>query len=642
VTDFTEIQAGYRGRRDDFAAAEQRCARRDRWLTHLRTAAFFGAAALFGLGWLDQHQRGWYLAGGLFVTVFLALVAYHEHLLRQLQRYRLLRQINQQALARLERDWTNLPEVAVEVPAKHQSVASDLDLFGHASLFHFLCSANTPTGQQVLRDWLLEPASPDEIPLRQQAVADLAPRIELRETLNVEGRLLGDRGEATERFILWAESSPWLAARPWLLWLCRLLPGTIVLAMLLALIGVLPAEYAVGVVLVALSMNLLVSVLFLADVHEIFAQLNARGGKVRRYLTMFELMYSLPASAGELETIKREATQRGGGVLLRLRELSWISGVAGISRSALFFIFVYLPLQFVFLYDFHVLNLLEGWQRRYGTHARQWFAALGKFEALSSLAVLAHDYPDWALPRVSSAAPGFEAEQLGHPLLPDRLRVVNDVALGPPGSFLLVTGSNMSGKSTLLRAIGVNAVLAGAGAAVCARRLVMPPVVLGTSMRVRDSLEFGVSFYMAELMRLKEIVDRARSLPRTESRRLLYLLDEILQGTNSRERHIAVVRVLHHLLEHDAIGAVSTHDLELSTSELLKDASRCVHFRETLHDHDAARPMTFDYRLRPGVATTTNALKLLELVGLGDAARDPQGGLRQPSCVYPNVAKNLS
>ena len=192
----------------------------------------------------------------------------------------------------------------------------------------------------------------------------------------------------------------------------------------------------------------------------------------------------------------------------------------------------------------------------------------------------------------------------------------NDVEIGPAGSFLLVTGSNMSGKSTLLRDRRQRGLGAG-GRAVCAERLTMPPVVLATSMRIRDSLEDGISFYMAELLRLKEIVEAARDGDSRPQRTLLYLLDEILLGTNSRERHLAVVRVLRHLLDCGAIGAISTHDLELGTGEPLAGVCRCVHFCETLHDRDAERPMTFDYRLRPGIATTSNALKLLEIVGLG-------------------------
>jgi DNA mismatch repair ATPase MutS len=261
---------------------------------------------------------------------------------------------------------------------------------------------------------------------------------------------------------------------------------------------------------------------------------------------------------------------------------------------------------------------LEWWQTRYGRFARAWFLALGKFEALCSLAAIAHDQPDWAMPEVDVSADRFHARKLGHPLLPCTTRVNNDVEVGPAGSCLLVTGSNMSGKSTLLRAIGVNAVLAEAGAPVCAEHLAMPPVVLATSMRIRDSLEDGVSFYMAELMRLKEIVDLARNAKPRDNRSLLYLLDEILLGTNSRERHIAVVRVLHYLIQHGAIGAISTHDLDLANTEPLSGVCRSVHFRETLHDQHAKQPMTFDYILRPGIATTTNALKLLEIVGLGE------------------------
>jgi len=331
----------------------------------------------------------------------------------------------------------------------------------------------------------------------------------------------------------------------------------------------------------------------------------------------------MPDSTTKLDVIKREATGRGGGVLLRMRELRAISWLAGISRSAFLSVFVHLPLQFAFLYDFHILHLLEGWQTKYGKYVRDWFVALGEFEALASLATLAYDNPSWTLPEVSESAKRLEACKLGHPLLPDRTRVANDVEVGPAGTLLLVTGSNMSGKSTLLRAIGVNAVLAQAGAPVCAERLVMPPVALATSMRIRDSLEHGVSSYMAELMRLKEIVDLASAFENQGGRTLLYLLDEILQGTNTGERHVAVVRVLEHLLRRGAIGAVSTHDLDLAASEPMTSACCPVHFRETLHDHDAEQPMTFDYILRAGVATTTNALKLLELVGLGDREEQP-------------------
>lgn len=617
------VREVYRLRREAFAAAENRCAVRGQVLTHARTMGFLLVVALFGLGWVSGQGRPWYAAGGLTFGGFLVLVAYHENLLRDQQRFRVLRNINAWALARLDRDWKSLPEPTIETSASQLATANDLDLFGHASLFHLLCTANTPVGRRVLRDWLLEPGSPEAIQRRQRAAAELAPRLELREALSLEGRLLTDQGQAPDRFVEWAEGEPWLASGSWLVGLSRLLPMALAIAWVLAGCRAVSVELAAVATLAVLVLNFLISVLYAGGIHDVFSRLSVRSGAVRRYLRMFDLMYSMPASANELDVIKRQATQCGGGVLLRMRQLKGLTTLAGIQHSALLFVFVYLPLQFLFLYDVHVLSLIETWQRRYGQHARDWFEALGRFEALCSLATLVHDHSDWAFPEVAASADRFRAERLGHPLLPDDRRVTNDVEVGPAGSFLLVTGSNMSGKSTLLRAIGVNAVLAEAGAPVCAARLTMPPVVLATSMRVRDSLECGVSLYMAELMRLKEIVDLARQSDQRQGRMLLYLLDEILLGTNSRERHIAVVRVMQFLLQHTAIGAVSTHDLELAASEPLSGACRCVHFRETLHDQAAPRPMTFDYQLRPGIATTTNALRLLDLVGLTEPSGDP-------------------
>jgi DNA mismatch repair ATPase MutS len=182
--------------------------------------------------------------------------------------------------------------------------------------------------------------------------------------------------------------------------------------------------------------------------------------------------------------------------------------------------------------------------------------------------------------------------------------------------MLLVTGSNMSGKSTLLRAIGINAVLAQAGSPVCAKRLRMPPLTVVTSMRVVDSLRDGISLFMAEVLRLKRIVDMAGRFTRDSKQTMLFLLDEILHGTNTSERHIAVRRVLTHLLGRRAIGAVTTHDLQLAVDPALVDCCQVVHFRDSMHKQDDQLRMTFDYKLRPGVAPTTNALKLLDMVGL--------------------------
>jgi DNA mismatch repair ATPase MutS len=269
-----------------------------------------------------------------------------------------------------------------------------------------------------------------------------------------------------------------------------------------------------------------------------------------------------------------------------------------------------------------VLWLLERWQRDAGPRARVWLAALGQIEALAAIATLLFDNPRWVFPTLWDQ-PVLSAHDLGHPLLPQHVRVGNDVTLGPPGDFLLITGSNMSGKSTLLRSIGVNAVLAQAGGPVCAAEMQLGSLSLATSMRVQDSLEQGVSYFMAELQRLKLIVELAEQVRAEGSRTLLFLLDEILHGTNTTERQIAARLIIRHLLDQGATGAVSTHDLALADAPDLANNSTTVHFTEQFTRGSNGLAMHFDYKLRPGVATSTNALKLMEMIGLPVAELTP-------------------
>jgi len=241
---------------------------------------------------------------------------------------------------------------------------------------------------------------------------------------------------------------------------------------------------------------------------------------------------------------------------------------------------------------------------------RAWVEALAELDAMTVLAGLGADHPQWSRP-VLSEAPVIDGAALGHPLLGDDRRVSNDVRVGPQGTLLLVTGSNMSGKSTLLRSIGLNIVLAQAGSVVAADRLSLPLCDLQTSLRVQDSLELGLSYFMAALARLKGVVDAAEH--ERPGRVLVYLLDEILQGTNSVERAIAVRAVARHLLKAGAIGVMTTHDLSLASEEPLATAAELVHFSEIVSDNGEMR---FDYRLRPGIATSRNALRLMKLIGI--------------------------
>jgi DNA mismatch repair ATPase MutS len=279
-------------------------------------------------------------------------------------------------------------------------------------------------------------------------------------------------------------------------------------------------------------------------------------------------------------------------------------------------------------WDALLLVGLDGWRRASGAAVRDWFDALADAEALVALATLAHDNPGWCFPEpIESGAPASEASldaaALGHPLLAAGTRVTNPVRLGAPGSLLMVSGSNMAGKTTLLRAVGANVLLAQAGGPVCAEAMRWRPLRVRTSVRVHDALEAGVSLFLAELRRLRDVVAAADGAPdgapdgTPGSAPVLFLFDEVLHGTNSHDRREATRAVLARLAGRGAVGVVTTHDLELADDPGLAPATTHVHFRERYAAADAGPRMEFDYLARPGRATTTNALALLDLLGLG-------------------------
>lgn len=511
--------------------------------------------------------------------------------------------------------------------------ARDLDIFGHGSVARLLATG-TRMGRDRLDDWLLEPAPVDEARRRQTAVRELVPMLEFRQELTVSGRLAGDPPRPTlDAFLDWAESEPWLLRRPWLLWTARLAPTATIVLAALQIDGVVGRPWW----LLPLGLGTALTALFWKRMQRLLDRASLGDASLRSFANVVgrvqQEAFSSPPLAAAHESLSGECDARR-----ELDRLGWITELAELRHGGLFYALVHIPT----LWDFHVLWGLERWQRRAGDHVREWVDRVAEIDALSALAAPAHDEPGWCFPELEDpaeeAAAGaptgggelepagaadtgsarasagrLVAEALAHPLLGPEERVANDVELGPPGTFLMVTGSNMSGKSTLLRAIGVNAVLAQAGGVVCARSLRLPPVDVHSSMRVDDSLERGVSLFMAELQQLKRVVDAAH---REDDRLLLYLLDEVLHGTNTAERQVAVREVLAHLTREPAIGAISTHDLTLADASPLDDAVVPVHFRETVHPEGHDPPMTFDYRLRDGIAQSTNALKLVRLVGL--------------------------
>lgn len=587
----------------------ERAALDEQWnrIGNIRLFVFLLAVVALIWGFWANIVPLW-IAGFVLLVAFFALVFYHNRIGTARRRAGELYGINNEAIMRLDKRWDDLPlrhKVAVS-PADPYS--HDLNIFGHASLFQLVDTAGTFIGERTLTDWLASAAPPATVRERQEAVAELAPMIDLRDELYLRGRLMSTNDDKPDPapFLKWATSAPWLVNRGWLR------PVSYVS---IALFWALAFAHAFGIVaypfwfLVAAA-NALFTLTIGRTIYGIIGQVNSGERGFKQYAEAFQILSEAQFSSGLLKKLQTRLAADGAPAHEAIRQLQRIVSFT-IPPSAQ----LYLPIQAITLWDVHLLAALERWQARYGKNAAAWLDTLGEVEALCSLAALKHANPTWAFPSVDAANDTFDAGSLGHPLLPSEGCVSNDVTVGPPGTFLMVTGSNMSGKSTLLRAMGVNIVLAQAGGPVCAQSLAMPPVVLWTTMRVEDSLLHGVSYFMAELQRLKQVVEASR-IAHSKGERLFYLLDEILQGTNTAERQIAARRVILYLVEMGALGAVSTHDLTLADSPELATAARNVHFTEQVTGGNGANTpqMTFDYHLRQGIATSTNALKLMDIV----------------------------
>lgn len=591
-------------------------------MTWVRVVLFTAAILALIFGYLGETFSmvlivgGWLAAGG-----FLVAIVYHEHLRLNKLQLEAQQRLYRRLLARLDRDWDQIPEQILVHEFSELTFADDLDVAGRASLLGLLSLAGTLPGKTTLQRWIATTPQWHDVRQRQVAVQALRDRRALRLEIIQTIAEASDGTEDVYGLPRWADTEDWLASHR-LAWALSyggpgcLLLGAVVTA--IASLYSLDTWLNVGVVTVGIGLvvNLLVTMFWGSWIHDLFQQVTGQHRAVFQFASVFEAFDQLPADQGLLDHIRTTATTCPTAATIGFRRLLWTVRLATLQRDPVLYV-LYLVLQLTILWDFRILRKLESWKRQFGPHVAEWFEQLGVCEALVSGGTLADEYRDWTFPTTQVQDNVlFAARQLGHPLLPDAQRVANDVMLNRDKPLLLVTGSNMAGKSTFMRAVGLNLLLARTGSPVCAAELASPLYELATSIRVRDSLRDGVSFFMAELHRLKEVVDIAQLRHSQADHPLMFLLDEILQGTNSQERQIAVASVLDRLLAYGACGLVSTHDLDLATAPRIESVRQVVHFREYFEGSEGHQEMRFDYRLRPGPTPTTNALKLLQLVGL--------------------------
>ena len=530
-------------------------------------------------------------------AVFFALVIFHARVDDRMQRAKRAAVYYEWGLARLENRWMGRGEQGERFRGSPHVYAEDLDVFGRGSLFELLCTARTHAGEDTLASWLTAPGSQEEVVARQAAVTELRGRGDLREDFAILGEAVRT-GVHGDSLAAWGER-PLAGFAPWM---------RVAAAALAAAVAVTFSLYMAGVskrtpFLVALFLVLAFLLFMRSKVEQVTDGLDTPARDLDLLATLLRRMENEHFESALPARIRERVRVHGLAASAQIAKLQRLVARLDWARNMFF-----APIAAVLLWREQLAMAIEAWRGSSGPAIRNWIAAVGEFEALLSLSGYAFEHPADTFPAFVERDGWFEAEQLGHPLMSEAQCVRNDVRLGGELRLLVVSGSNMSGKSTLLRSVGLNTVLAWAGAPARAARLAISPLEVGASIRVVDSLQDGRSRFYAEITRLREIVNLTGG-----KRTVLFLIDELLSGTNSHDRLIGAEAVVRGLVHRGAIGMITTHDLALAhIGEDFDGRAANVHFEDTIE----GGALHFDYRLRAGVVKKSNALELMRSVGL--------------------------
>ncbi len=579
--------------RRDALSSEQR---RSRAIWFWRRVVFAVIAVMIVLAF-EKLVPWWLLV--LPVGVFIALMAAHQRIFASVARFERAVKFYERGIARLDDRWSGSGETGERFADKSHPYSEDLDLFGRGSLFELISTARTKAGEEKLASWLLAPAQVSEILARQRSVEELRPRLDLREDVALLGDEVG-AGAHPEELAAWAGKPPiFTAAQTRWLQLAALLIGIFSAVAVVMWLGFGYRKTA----MIALMIEAIFLFLYRAQIGRVIAEVERPGRELPLLAEILGRLEQERFASARLAALRSELEADGMAPSKQIARLGRLIQILDSVRNQFF-----APIAFVLLVPAQLALAIERWRQHAGAKIPRWLDAVAEIEAFSSLAGYAYEHPQDPFPELVEGEVVFDGESLGHPLIAESRSVRNDVRLGDAPRALIVSGSNMSGKSTLMRTAGTNVVLALAGAPVRARRLRLSPLAIGASIHILDSLQTGASRFYAEITRLRQIVELTRDeLP------LLFLLDEILSGTNSHDRLIGAEAVVKGLVERGAIGIVTTHDLALTRIvETLGERAANVHFEDHLEDGR----MIFDYRMRPGVVERSNALELMRSVGL--------------------------
>jgi len=590
----------YTARAEAFAVKEKAAAIKSRWVSWLRVAVFLTGAVLTYYFFANNSLEAGFLSLLAAYGVFVVVLRWHSRLNFAYRQLALLRQVNEQACDRLQGRLHKFSTGEEFIDAQHP-YTSDLDIFGHNSLFQLLNQSWTGVGKQRLADWLRAAATSEEIRRRQQAVAELAAPRQLdwlQELIALPMHYKQDTASAAG-FLKWFAAQAFYKQHPVLKAFVFILP-------VLTLGSIVAWHYGVsGWIAVAfLLVQFLLAYRFRVERDAYYEKSMAIYEAMRSYTRQLQHIEQQFFAAEKLQELRRQLVGADGKASASLHQLSSMIDFFSWRLSTLMAFF----LNTILMWDFFWMYRLEQWKARHLPQLEQALDVLAEIEALASVAAFQHAHAAYAVPQLSKQPFEFVATELAHPLIFSKAPVANDFCMQGAGKTMVVTGSNMSGKTTFLRTVGINMVLALMGAPVCARSLIVAPAQVYTAMRTADNLAENTSSFYAELKRLRMLLELT-----AQGRPVFYLLDEILKGTNSRDRHIGAMSLIRQLHQRNASGLISTHDLELGAMEQeLPGSVENYSFNSVIEGDE----ILFDYKLHKGLCRSFNASKLMQLMGI--------------------------
>lgn len=534
------------------------------------------------------------------LAIFIYLIIEHSKEVNKRKHSIALKEINEKALKRLNGEWKDFEDDGSEFKDNQHNYSDDLDMFGRGSLFQWMNSTKTFMGRETLKNRLIHPLSTSvDIEMTQQALHELAINLEWRQQFEAEGMVIPNQSIDPKELYNWGKDRNELYTKPWLILFARVLPClTLTIVTLTFFTSLLDFKLANFMIL------LQIITLFIGAKKrsETFNSVYKYKKNIVVYLKLLSLIEDNDFKSDYLRQLRGNLVHNEDkDAVTAIKKLSAIYEKISDRQNGFFIIF-----NILLLWDYQCMIEFEKWRINYGKDLKKWFDAIGQFEALSSISNIIYDNPQWTVPLIKEENFTLKAQSLGHPLLGDK-KVCNNVTINNDKKILLITGSNMSGKSTFLRTIGINLVLSYIGATVCAEKFECSLMKIFTCMRTSDNLENNISSFYAEILRIKMIVENVR-----RDKNVFFLLDELFKGTNSIDRHDGAKALIKQLGEQGASGLISTHDLELCNLEHEYSRVKNYHFQEYYIDNE----LKFDYKLRDGVSTTKNGLYLIKLTGI--------------------------